>query len=176
MPLPRVKDNMAASKLLETAKKFIGQFATFDTQTLDNILSENYTHHFAPESLSSLGPYTKKEFLDHHRRMLTIMSGFPVMAKEYIQSESRNQVVVWATSQAIFRDEVKDDTILEKDWMYEGEYMFILSMDETGEKIVRGVEFLDSKATIDTLLGLMKRAQENKEQRVGKGADIVRYV
>jgi hypothetical protein len=165
-----------ASKRLETAKKFIGQFATFDTQTLDIILSENYTHHFSPTSLSPLGPYSKQDFLDHHSRMLTIMSGFPVMAKEYIESESGNQVAVWATSQAIFRNEVKDDGIPEMDWMYEGEYVFILSMDKTGEKIVRGVEFLDSKATIDKLMVLMKRAQENSEKKFGRGADIVRYV
>lgn len=166
-----------ASKRLETAKKFIDQFATFDTQTLDIILSENYTHHFAPESLSSLGPYTKKEFIDHHGRMLTIMSGFPVTAKEYIESEDGNQVVVWATSRALFRDDVKDDVgISEKDWMYEGEYVFIFTVDVTGEKIVRAVEFLDSKATIDKLMGLMKRAQANREKMVGRGADVIRYV
>ncbi|TKA61380.1 hypothetical protein B0A49_11267 [Cryomyces minteri] len=165
-----------ASKRLETAKKFIGHFATFDTQTLDTILSENYTHHFAPTSLSPFGPYTKQGLLDHHNRMLTVMSGFPVMAKEYIESESGNQVAVWATSQAIFRNEVKDDGVPEKDWMYEGEYVFILSMDKTGEKIVRAIEFLDSKATMDKLVVLMKRAQENSEKKFGSGADMVHWL
>ncbi len=165
-----------ASKRLETAKKFIGHFANFDRQTLDTILAEDYTHHFAPSSLTPLGPYTKQALLEHHGRMLVIMSGFPVTAKEYIESESSNQVVVWATSQAHFRDEVKDDGIPAKDWMYEGEYVFILSMDRTGEKVVRAVEFLDSKATLDKLVGLMKRAQENSEKKSGSGGNMISWL
>lgn len=161
-----------ASKRLETAKKFIGHFASFDRQTLNTILTDDYIHHFAPSSLTPFGPYTKQAFLEHHGRMLVVMSGFPVTAKEYIESESSNQVVVWATSQANFRDEVKDNGIPEKDWMYEGEYVFILSMDQTGEKIVRVTEFLDSKATLDKLVGLMKRAQENSERKSGGGGDM----
>ena len=51
-----------------------------------------------------------------------------------------------------------------------------MNLDKTGEKLVRGVEFLDSKATIDKLMGLMKRAQENREGKLGKGADVIRYV
>jgi len=165
-----------ASNRLETAKKFIGHFASFDRQTLDTILAEDYIHHFAPSSLTPFGPYTKQGFLEHHGRMLIVMSGFPVTAKGYIESESSNEVVVWATSQANFRDEVKDDGIPKKDWMYEGEYVFILSMDRTGEKIVRVVEFLDSKATLDKLVGLMKRAQRNSEEKSGSGGDMIPWL
>jgi hypothetical protein len=106
--------------------------------------------------------------------MLTIMCGFPVLAKEeYIESESGNQVAIWAARRAISRDEVKDNNITEKDGMYEGEYICVLSMDKMGEKIVRGVEFLDSKATIHKLMVFMKRAQEKSEKKFGRGADIV---
>jgi hypothetical protein len=61
---------------------------------------------------------------------------------------------------------VKDDGIEEKEWVYEGEYIFIFSMDESGEKIVRTVEFLDSKGTAEKLGVLMKRANENREKRL----------
>jgi len=98
------------------------------------------------------------------------MTGFPVTGKEYIESESANQVTVWATSRTIFRDDVKDDGIGEEEWVYEGEYIFMLWMDESGEKIVRTVEFLDSKGTVEKLGALMKRANDNRDKRaVGEG-------
>lgn len=155
-----------ASKRLETAKKYIGHFATLDTQVLDSILAGNHTHQFAPASANPPGPFDKQGMLDHIGHLRNIMTGFPVTAKEYIESESGNQVTVWATSQTIFRDDVRDDGISKKEWEYEGEYIFLLSMDETGEKIVRTVEFLDSKGTVDKLGALMKRANENREKRL----------
>ena len=82
--------------------------------------------------------------------------------KEVIESQDSNQVVVWAMSETCFRDEVKDAGIPEDEWAYKGEYMFVFTMDESGEKIERVLEFLDSKKTKDTLLGLMERARRNK--------------
>jgi uncharacterized radical SAM superfamily Fe-S cluster-containing enzyme len=49
-------------------------------------------------------------------------------------------------------------------WRYKGEYMFMLWMDESGEKVVRVVEFLDSKGTADVLMPLMRRARENRAE------------
>lgn len=155
-----------ASKRLETAKKYIGQFATLDVQALDSVLAENHAHQFAPASLNPPGPFDKRGMLEHLDRLRDVMTGFPVTAKEYIESESGNQVTVWATSQTIFREDVKDEGISPEEWVYEGEYIFLLSMDETGEKIVRTVEFLDSKGTDDKLRALMKRARENGEKKL----------
>ncbi|KUI66982.1 hypothetical protein VM1G_01922 [Cytospora mali] len=159
------------SKRLQTAKKYIGHFATIDTETLASVLSDDHVHQFAPASLSLPGPFTKQDFLDHSARLRRVMTGFPVYAKEYVESESANQVTVWATSKAQFREEVMDDDDNggggsgEGKWVFEGEYVFMLWMDESGEKIRRTVEFLDSKATEDGLRLLMKRANE----KVGKG-------
>lgn len=88
------------------------------------------------------------------------MTGFPVFAKEYIDSESSNSVTVWATSRTIFREDAKDTSIA--NWDYEGEYIFLFTFDASGEKIVRTIEFLDSKVTADGLMVLMKRARENR--------------
>lgn len=83
-------------------------------------------------------------------------------AKEYFESERSNAVTVWATGVPEFREDVKDK---DEDWGYQGEYIFLLSMDESGEKITRIVEFLDSKATVEKLSGLMERAGKNLERR-----------
>jgi len=79
-------------------------------------------------------------------------------------------VVVWATSETKFFDAVKDSGLSDEEWIYRGEYMFILSMDESQEKIKRVVEFLDSKAT-ERLRGLIKRAKDNKQKVDGVRID-----
>ncbi|KAK4991370.1 hypothetical protein LTR66_006564 [Elasticomyces elasticus] len=83
------------------------------------------------------------------------MRKFPVTAKEVMEDEEKNTAIVRATSQAYFHDSAKDDGIPPDDWKYQGEYVLILTMAESGEKIKKVVEFLDR---------LIKRARANKEK------------
>ncbi|KMW68000.1 hypothetical protein BDDG_12507 [Blastomyces dermatitidis ATCC 18188] len=105
------------SKRLETAQNFIANFNTLSG---------------------------RKGILEHVAQLHAVMSSFPLTVKEYIESDSSNQVTVWASSRAMFRDEGKDDGVSEAEWAYGGEYVFLLWMDETGEKLIKSVEFLDS--------------------------------
>ncbi|KAI3401954.1 hypothetical protein diail_6514 [Diaporthe ilicicola] len=151
------------SKRLQTAKKYIGHFEDLDTGTLASVLAPDHTHQFAPASLSPPGPFTGEQFLEHNAALRRIMAGFPVRVKEYVESEASNQVTVWATARALFREEVLADEVREE-WDYEGEYVFMFWMDKTGEKILRTVEFLDSKAT-EGLRPLLNRANEKTQTR-----------
>ncbi|KAL1872052.1 hypothetical protein Daus18300_004421 [Diaporthe australafricana] len=158
------------SQRLQTAKKYIDYFKTLDRDTLASVLAQNYKHEFAPASLAPPGPFTRDQFLEHNAALRKIMTGFPAHAKEYVESEASNQVTVWATARARFRDEVVEDGVAgddeedrKKKWDYEGEYVFMMWMDETGEKVVRTVEFLDSKATEYELRPLLKTANEKMQ-------------
>ena len=91
------------------------------------------------------------------------MPKFPVTAKEVMEDEEKNAAIVHAGSHAYFYDSVKDEEIPPDDWKYQGEYIFILTMTEGGDKVKRVVEFVDSKGT-ERLLGLIKRARANKEK------------
>jgi hypothetical protein len=152
---------MTSTRLL-TAQKYISHFANLDKGLLASLISETYTHEFAPTSLNPPGPFTKTGFLAHGASLSEIMRGFPVTAKEYFECEASNRVVVWATSEAHFKKEVMDGD--EAEWEYKGEYVFMFWMDESGEKIERTVEFLDSAATKERLFGLMARARANSEK------------
>lgn len=66
-------------------------------------------------------------------------------------------MTLWATGTPEFKKEVMDGE--REGWEYTGEYIFILDVDEEG-KIVRVVEFLDSKGT-ERLRGLVERARRN---------------
>jgi hypothetical protein len=156
----------ATSKRLATAQKLISYYASLDQTLLEPLLASNLYHEFRPGSIDVPRGLDKTSFLEFSNSLGSIMTGFPFTAKEYIESEASNQVVVWATSKAQFREEVKDYEGMEaSDWEFEGEYVLILTMDESGERIERYVEFLDSNATVQKLLGLMGRAQENLAKR-----------
>lgn len=146
------------SPRLRTAKSYIAFFATLDITLLSSLLSDDddFEHIMAPSSLA-IPPLSKPQFLAHSSGLRKIMSGFPVFAKEYIESESENSVVVWATSRTDFREEVKQE---EEGWEYEGEYVFVLKMDTSGRKIVKVVEMLDSLKTDRDLKPLMRTARE----------------
>lgn len=75
-------------------------------------------------------------------------------------------VVVWATGKPQFREEAKDyEVFSKKQWDYVGEFVFMLSMDETGEKIKRIDEFVDTKGTELKLWPLAMRALDNMGKR-----------
>lgn len=148
------------SKRLQTAKKYIGHFETLDSDTLASVLAPDHTHHFAPASLAFPGPFTREQFLEHSAVLRQVLTGFPVRGNEYVESESSNQVTVWATARPRFKEEVLRDEKDREEWEFQGEYVFMFWMDETGDKIVRTVEFLDSKGTEYGLRPLLKRANE----------------
>lgn len=155
------------STQLHTAKAYIAFFATLDDSLLSPLLSDDtFEHIMAPASLA-IPPLSKAEFLAHSAGLRKIMSGFPVVAKEYLESESGNSVVVWATSRTEFREEVKREG--GEDWEYEGEYVFMLTMDASGDKILRVVEVLDSLKTDRDLRPLMGRARARVAAALDEG-------
>lgn len=152
------------SKRYNTALAFINAFETLDGDTFHSLAALNYTHIFAPARANGPAPRDRETFAGHISGLKSILEGFPVVPKEVIENVGENQVVVWATSETLFREDVMDDGLNKEQWAYKGEYVFILTMDESGEKIVKVFEFLDSKGT-EELRGLIARAKKNKEKR-----------
>lgn len=104
----------------------------------------------------------------------TVLAAFPVRAKEIIDCEATNQVIVWADCEAKWRDEVLEGESNLEEWVYKGESMFILDFEETagGEggilRMKRVVEFLDSQAASHAT-GLVKRASEKLASKEAAG-------
>lgn len=147
-----------------TALAFIKAFETLDGQTFHSLYTPTCIHSFAPASCNPPAPSGRDHFSTHIGGLKTILKSFPVYPKEIIENETENQVVIWATSETVFLDEAMDDGIPKEDWSYKGEYIFILTMNESGEGIEKVFEFLDSKGT-DRLRDLMKRGRDNLEKR-----------
>ncbi|KAL6251797.1 hypothetical protein RBB50_002007 [Rhinocladiella similis] len=155
-----------ATTLRTTAERYISAFETLDADLFASLQSPvEYTHTFHPASVNPPPPQDGAHFAQHIRDLKGIMRGFPVYAQSIWVNEAQRQVIFHATSETWFRDEYKDSD--DAEWLYHGEYIFALDMDETGQKITKVFEFLDSKGT-DALRGLMKRARENEVKVKGQ--------
>ncbi|TVY25701.1 hypothetical protein LHYA1_G005915 [Lachnellula hyalina] len=100
-----------SSTRYQTALRFIQAFETLSVETFLSLQTPTCHHIFAPSSLS-LHPKDNAAFAAHISGLKQLMEGFPVRAKEVIDSQESNQ----ATSETRFRDEVKDTGISEDEW------------------------------------------------------------
>lgn len=149
------------SQRVQTAKRYLNAFGSLLGDDFKSTMAENYQHVSAPASLNIPLPLGRDDFAAHTANLQNIMLGFPVTIIEVTESEKQNRVVIWATADASFRDEVKDKGISDEERNYRGEYIFMFTMDPNEEKVERVVEFLDSKKT-EELRVLMKRARSNR--------------
>ncbi|KAF7346471.1 hypothetical protein MSAN_01875100 [Mycena sanguinolenta] len=148
------------TKLLATATTYLQVFSTLDPDVIAPIQSESYYHEFAPASANLPPPRNREEFAEHIRHLKGVLRSFPVHAKQMWPNPALKQVLIWADAETEFHPHVRDNEDAEE-WRYRGEYMFLLTMDQSGEKIERVLEFLDSKGT-DRARGLFGRAWKMK--------------
>lgn len=148
-----------ASTQRSTAQAFLRSFEELDVDSNVALRTPDCLHSMAPASLNFPEAMTNEQFATHLRSLKSILAKLPVTAKEIFEHEGSNQVTIWATSNATFREEAKDeDSGL--DWSYQGEYMFILFLSRAGDKIERIVEFLDSKKAAEVFV-LIEKARRN---------------
>lgn len=153
---------------IKTAKSFVEAYASLSVGGLLPLVAGDYSHTFAPAPLEQLMAKTISDIAAQITALRRILHGFHSHIRELIDSESYNQVVVWASSEAIFREEVKDTADPEEDWEYKGEYMLLFTMDESGEHITKLVEFVDSKGA-ERMMGLVMRATKNIKEATNEG-------
>ncbi|CAI7602257.1 hypothetical protein N7533_001773 [Penicillium manginii] len=149
-----------SSKSSKTALSYLEGFKTLSPDIFLAFLAPTAIHRFAPASLSPPEPMSPNVFASHLEGLREVLAEFPVFPKEIFENGDKGQVTIWATSEAKFREGCKDDGLTEEEWAYQGEYIFIFTLDESKERIVDIVEFLDSKGT-ERLRALMTRARKN---------------
>lgn len=147
-----------ASQQRQTALAFLDTFENLDLESNLSFRTDDCRHTMAPESMGYGPEKTNEEFAEHFKGIAQLVGAFPVTPKEIFEHEGSNQITIWATGEAIFRDGVKDGDP-SVDWSYHGEYMFVFVLNEDGTKIKRLIEFIDSKnvAAVQPLLARAKR-------------------
>ncbi|KAH7259227.1 uncharacterized protein BKA55DRAFT_562235, partial [Fusarium redolens] len=150
----------AASTLTATATAYIDVFRTLDTEALSNILTDQYSHQFAPASANLPGPMDRHGLIARLQHVGEVMSSFTVTIKQTWPNPSLRQVLVWAGSESNFHRHLRDSDD-DEEWTKRGEYMFLMTTDESGERIMDVLEFVDSKAT-EEIVVMVARALEKK--------------
>lgn len=150
---------MTSGRVL-TASKYLKAADEMDIDAIMSLRSPICSHHYAPASLGELPPLDNATYQASLLRFKDIISGFEITNKEVMEDDKQNRIMIWASARTIWYPAAKDPGITEEEWDFRTEYVFILSMDESQEKIVKVVEFVDSKAT-EQWRQLVARAMEN---------------
>ena len=152
-----------ASTQRSIALAFLQSFQELDGDSNLALRTPGCSHIMGPASLNYPPSMTNEQWGAHLLSLKSILATLPVTAKEIFEHEGSNQVTIWATSNATFREEVKgEDSGV--DWSYHGEYIFILLFNQAGDKIERIVEFLDSTRVVE-VKELIERARRNLAAR-----------
>ncbi|KAH8882917.1 hypothetical protein GQ53DRAFT_883740 [Thozetella sp. PMI_491] len=117
-----------------------GIFQAYNEWSPDKILSyrtEDCVHEILPRSLGR-PPMSNEDHRAQFSTILTQFRKFTVKATDVFEDEKENKIVVWAHSTA--------ETDIGP---YANEYMLVFYFNETGDKIVRFLEWVDSAYSKD---------------------------
>lgn len=109
------------------------------------MMSPECQTHYAPASTGLPSPLDNTHFAEHMTNMGKVWARFSVHADEISVNEEKKQVTMWAHSDVEVKPGLRDESFKDAEWR--GEYMYLLSFDENGDKLVRIVEFMDSLRT-----------------------------
>ncbi|KFA81699.1 hypothetical protein S40288_08090 [Stachybotrys chartarum IBT 40288] len=149
------------STLFDTATAYMQVFTTLEPDTITSIQTDDYEHTFAPASLSLPGPYNREQYAAHITSLRGFLRSFPVRFRRVWPNTTQRQVLIWAESEAEFLDSIKE-TATQEDWTFHGEYMWLLTMNESGDKVKQVLEFLDSKKA-EQMRALIFKAIDKKK-------------
>jgi len=151
----------------DTVNKFVEAFSKLDQETLQTLVSPSFTYSFAPSSAGLPPPMDYDTWATRMGNVCALLKAYPITVKTMIDcGDVENKVVIHATGQAQFKDEVMDDGMSKEEWANDGEYIVIFTMN-ADVKLDAVLEFADSK-TVDRFVELMQRAGENLQKKMGK--------
>ena len=161
----------ASAEILQaTAARYLDLFKSLDADAYNDIITPDYEHDFAPESLNFPKQQGKTDFIDRVRSLRSVADSFPVTIKQIWPNPSLGQVVVWAHAVPHFHDYITkaiDEEEGKQEWSCRNEYMFVITMDVTGHKVRKTIEFLDNKQT-EAITALAIKARKKQCELEGK--------
>ncbi|KAH8169094.1 snoaL-like domain-containing protein [Sarocladium implicatum] len=131
--------------LLDTAQALFDALAAFDTKRMGEILDPSYEHTFAPSSEEFGPPIGKQAFIERFAGISPVLTGIVMKPVQSWANDQTRTVTIHATGAPTFRDTIKAEEDVKDEWDFSGEYMFVFTMDESGEKIVKTFEFVEGK-------------------------------
>jgi len=156
-----------SSLRVATVNKFVKAFSELDLDAIHALVSPIFTYTFAPSSATLPPPMDFDTWATRMGNLPALLKAYPITVTTMIDcGDAENKVVIHATGQAQFKDEVMDNGMSKEEWVNNGEYMVIFTMNADA-KLDAVFEFVDSKSA-DRFVGLMQRAGGNLQKNMGK--------
>ncbi|KAI1365922.1 hypothetical protein F5Y08DRAFT_338139 [Xylaria arbuscula] len=123
----------APSRRRQTALAVIDSYNKWDFEAISALRSEDCVQLILPQSLGR-PPMNNAEYKAYFSPLMPLFQEFTVTINDLVEDEKENKVVMWAKSTAT--------TAIGP---YANEYVIILHMNESGDKIAKFIEFVDSQ-------------------------------
>lgn len=123
---------MAQSTQRQTALAVVAAFNRMDVEAIISHRSPGCMRHILPSSLN-LAPMNNTEYATQLQKLTAVFQNFNLTVHDLVEDREAHRIVMWLKACA--------DTLAGE---YINEYMWTLDFDETGEKIIRMHEFVDT--------------------------------
>ncbi|KAM5349013.1 hypothetical protein ACJ41O_008836 [Fusarium nematophilum] len=128
----------SSSALLAAAAAYLDALASYERARILAVLSEDYEHTLAPASIGVESPISRDAFVPMACNLQAVISRFSFRIKQAWPNEAEGRVTVWAEGEGDLRPHIKQSS--GEDYSLKREYMFVLEMDSSGEKVEKALE------------------------------------
>ena len=123
---------MPPSQQRQTAEKLVASFNAMDLPAIFAIRSPECMRQILPKSLD-IAPQNNDTFTRSLQFLLPVFRNFSLTQHDIIEDLEARKIVLWLTARA--------DTAAGE---YRNEYIWILTFDESGNKVVDSKEYVDA--------------------------------
>lgn len=152
---------MSPSKQRQTALSVVSAFNNMDIEGIISHRAPSCMRHILPSSLN-IAPTNNTEYAEHLQKLIPIFSNFDLTVQDIVEDREAHRIVMWLKARA--------DTMAGE---YVNEYMWTLDFDETGERIVRMHEFVDTVVNRDFWPKLSKAMKEYRAAQMATDGEYM---
>ena len=124
--------SMTPSTQKQTALAVVAAFNSMDVDSIISHRSPGCMRHILPSTLN-LAPMNNTEYQTQLQKLIAVFLNFNLTVHDIVEDREAHRIVMWLKARA--------DTLVGE---YVNEYMWTLDFDDTGEKIIRQHEFVDT--------------------------------
>src|ERR1700759_663972 len=107
-----------SSPRVAAVTKFIDSFNAMDMEVIRPLIGPGFIYTFGPSSATLPPPMDFDSWANQMTSVRPLLKAYPVTIKTLIDcGDAENKVVVHATGQAQFKDEVMDDSMPKEEWV-----------------------------------------------------------
>ena len=147
---------MTSSAQRQTALAVVAAFNSMDVETIISHRSPGCMRHILPSTLN-LSPMNNTEYQTQLQKLIAVFSNFNLTVHDILEDREAHRIVMWLKARA--------DTLVGE---YVNEYMWTLDFDDTGEKIIRQHEFVDTVMNRDFWPKLSAALKEMRKSQMAE--------